>query len=74
MTIPYSPHADWRRDDREAGRKFVMGDTVHIAPGTYHGATRPDTATVIGEGAQSDTFKVVRGGWHMTFHASELTR
>lgn len=73
MTAAYSPQADWRRDDREAGREFVMGDTVHIEPGTYHGAARPATATIIGEGAQPGTFKVIRNGWHMTFHASELT-
>lgn len=74
MTMTWDPRVEWRQDDREAGCAFVMGDTVRIVPGSYHGATRPETATVIGEGAHPDTFKVVHGGWHMTFHAGELSR
>lgn len=74
MTAAYRPHTDWAREDLEAGHKsFAMGDTVQIDPGFYHGALRPTFATIRGEGAQPDTFKVIHGGWHMTFHASELT-
>ena len=52
---------------------FRMGQTVRIAPGTYHGRTRPRYATVTGESAQPNTYKVIYCGWHMTYHADELT-
>jgi hypothetical protein len=53
-------------------QSFALGQTVRIAAGTYHGAVRPDFATVIGEGANSNTYKLLYAGWHMTFHADEL--
>lgn len=74
MTTAFDPHADWAREDNEADHKsFALGDTAQIDPGFYHGRLRPTYATVRGVGAQPDTFKVISGGWHMTFHASELT-
>jgi hypothetical protein len=53
---------------------YGLGETVTITPGTYHGAKRPAHATVTGEGSKSDTYKVISGGWHMTYHTSELSR
>lgn len=51
---------------------FALGQTVRIAPGVYHGAQRPAFATITGEGPREDTYRVIRGEWHMTYHGSEL--
>jgi hypothetical protein len=52
---------------------FRLGQTVRIAPGTYHGKPCPNHGTITGEGARESTWRVISGGWHMTYSDSELT-